>query len=217
MNVQRACPGCGAAAPRADSVFCEFCGARLSRAETPRVEEPSEDVAARLRALESHPDLESILRRKPRTTSPVQVARGIAFLITFVLFSVLLSLLSAAFFPPLALVPLAAVVIALYALASTLARQRGARRFPLERRPAIVANLRTRIHAGGDSVGRAHHVTTLVFSGGEEHEYRAQEDPANRLAIGTPGVAFLRGSSLVDFEPLAAMTLDAPGREDSSS
>ncbi len=205
----RSCESCGASAPRAEARYCEQCGSPLpvvqEPAPAPRVHAAG-DAAARFRALERHPELPRLLAETPSTSE--LAAWNLVTVVTLVVFALVGVFVSIGFFyvcPPLGLLPLALVAIGLYVISRHVVRNARASRAPLERRPALVFDLRTRVSSGGEHTSaRTTTFATLEFPDGSRQEREALESLAGRLAPGDMGVAYLKGPFLIAFERLEA-------------
>jgi len=200
LEVPRKCRSCGAAPARLDAHFCDSCGAELPLLEPPGTSapDPLADADARLRALEKHPDLPALLGRERKGSSPaLEVTLAVVLLLVLVTLGLFAATLVFTFCPPLGVLPLIAVGIAGYVLVQRTIQAVRLARIPTESRPALVASVRSRIHAG--AADRRDSAVTLLFPGGERREAEAPADVASTLAAGALGVAYLKGDVLSGF------------------
>ena len=202
------CARCGAPAARAGAQFCDACGARLDRANGSAEESVDaidplspDELARRFEELEGHPALPRLLELDPTAShaSGSNVAAGVIGVSSLVFGALALTIAGAFFFPPMAVLPLAGIAFGAYALVHWVVTQRGRPRWKLQRVPAFVLAERTKIVSTSGTIGSERHLAELAFRDGTRRELAAHEDLAGRLTPGTGGVAFVRGTTLVDF------------------
>ena len=168
-------------------------------------EEPApraEDAAARFEALRAHPRFEEAMRAEPAAAASPQRGVLILAVVGGVLVAVALSLGLAFLCAPLAILPLVALGVGGFFAAGQLRESFGGARQPLERRPALVLDERTHV-TDGTGPARQHYLT-LEFEDGRQSEHRTEGDQADATTPGQAGVAYLRGTRLVDFRGLDA-------------
>lgn len=201
----RRCTQCGANPARHAARFCEYCGAELPRlpAAEPAGTTPFGDVAARFAAIEGTAELEELLQATPYVKNPLGTASLVGSTVAAafaIVVGVVVTIGMATAFPPLALVPLATVGLVLFNLGSTWIKSARFERQPLSRRTAMVVSTRTKITGGGRDQGTStHYYATLQFPDGERRELEALEHVVGAVAPGDLGVAYGKGSYLVEF------------------
>ena len=72
-------------------------------------------------------------------------------------------------------------------------------RAPVERSIEVVVDERTRTSGGGDSSVRTHYYATVQARDGRRRELETYGWLAGRIAAGDAGVAFVKGTRLIDF------------------
>ena len=209
MSEPRLCENCGARASKADARFCEYCGTELSFPPAPEPagaqgEEisPLGALEKRFAKLESHPSIHDLMDYTPRTVRPaVGLYGGAVFAGCFTFLSLGMLLVSILVFPPLAVVPLLFVVLGVVGLAKNLQKATDFSASPLERRPAVVLDERTKVSGGGRSGSAStSYFVTLQFPGGERTEFTVEGLLAGALTQGDLGVAYVKSKVLVDFQ-----------------
>ena len=189
-----------------DARFCEYCGSALPSAQpAPRPAEPTADLATRFRALRVHPELEQLLEATPEAPELVQeTAVGLIALLVFGLIGLFVAVGFFTICPPLGVIPLALILFGAIAMTRRFAKTRAALRAPLETRPALVVEARMKLEGEGEyTSARTRHLATLLFEDGERRELDVLERVAGRLSSNLLGVAYLRGDTLIAFEPLS--------------
>lgn len=203
----RRCANCGAAAPRLQARFCEFCGHELPRpAATPAPAGPFGDVEARFAEIAGHPELEAMLRWQPPVPPrrPGETASTVLALVAFVGGGIALTFGFAAFFPPMAIFPLLVVGIGAISLVGKLMKDASLERGPLQATVALVAGERTKISGldGGPTATR--YFTTLQLRDGSRFELETVEEVSGKITAGDIGVAYTKGRRLVGFSRFQA-------------
>ena len=164
---------------------------------------PSEqDTAARLAALQAHPDLARLLARTPAfqakgTTSTtflvVTLAAGSLVTLAFSVFAFFLC-------APLGILPLVSFgVFAFYLLGQS---REGASlaKVPVEQRAVVVIDERTSV---GEGRGGARRYVTLEDANGRREEVTTSGEANDLAHVGDAGVAYLKGRMLYAFERLS--------------
>lgn len=207
MSAPRRCASCGAEAPRPAALFCEHCGAALPALEAPAPPPPDPfgDVAARFRALASHPELARRLAQPP----PVPELQG-RFLPSLLLLLLLGALGTAASFvflglcPPVGFALVAACVVGVLVVGRQLIRNALT---PLSAVPALVVEVRARLQAGAEhSPSSTRHFVTLQLEDGSRRELEGYASALPDLEPGAMGVVYVKGERLAAFAPLDVRT-----------
>lgn len=192
------CPQCGAR-PRGEGTSCEFCGTRLP---PPPVETVvvAESAPRRFERLESHPQLEHLLRKQPSATGPiVSGVVGTMFALAFVVIAGVMVFLFQ-FTGPLVIVPIVVLCIGLFTLARTLRQSTRLASADLVAAPVLVADLRTQVSGGGDGPAHTRYYVTIERRDGSRNELVSSPKLAGRIARGDMGVAYVKADTLIDFE-----------------
>ena len=206
MSTPSPCPECGALPSGLPRSTCEYCGARLTTEATPS-ERARGDRAARLDAVERHPDFAAAMEHTPDLRGHIVGAYvGIGCFGAFSVLTALLALSGLGIivigdFGPQSNVPAAAQIIPglMSAVAGFVALQmaRKGREFkaaPLERRPALVRDERSRAREKSTS-----YFATLEFADGHREEFPVSAEVASRAVRDDVGVAYLKGGVVLDF------------------
>jgi hypothetical protein len=202
MTDLRRCPSCGADAPRPEARFCEHCGTALPATPAAAPEaapaDPFGDVAARFRALASHPELARSLAEAPPV--PELAGKTLPSLLLLLLLGALgmaASLVVFSFCPPLGFVPLGAVAVGVFVVGRQVITNA---RAPFVAKPALVVELRARLQAGAEhSPANTRHFVTLQLEDGSRREHECYASAVAALEPGAMGVAYLKGDRLAAF------------------
>ena len=122
-------------------------------------------------------------------------------LLLLVLAGVALSLLSLAFLPQLALVPVGLVLVGIVALLAQLLRK-PKHSGPLERLPARIVDVRSQVSGASGASTTNHYRVVVEEESGTRHDLEAGAELASDLQIGSLGIAFRRGGGLEAFTAL---------------
>jgi len=160
-------------------------------------------VDERFRELARDPRLEDWLATPPGGEGAARIDGGclVAALISALVLAGLLTLVSALFFPPLAFLPIAVVLVGGLSL---LGRRRRApwEAQPLESGLARVEETRTDLTGDRASAARTRVRARLRFADGTERDVDVLEEAERETSTGAYGVAYLRGLWLVGFRRL---------------
>jgi hypothetical protein len=165
------------------------------------VHAPLGDIETRFLALESHPSLPQLLRHRPRTSRAAASMMGQSlFGLVFTGFSLLLFVTFAAMGGLLAIFPLGFMGLGVLITLTGMRKAQQYRSAPLERMRAAVVDERLRVSGGGENTRAATtYFASLHFPAGDRREFEVSEETAGSIAPGDVGIAFLKGSLLVDF------------------
>lgn len=161
------------------------------------------DFAARLMALKRHPQLGSALEDVPRfdAKSTGALAR-VVFLGVWIAVCVVITIATAMFFPPAALVPLAMGMLGVYGVVRSARADALFDRTPIQPLPAVVVKERTKVVGGGEgSQADTHYYLALETEAGRE-ERRVGEELFGQLVVGDAGVAYVKGERMMAFRTL---------------
>ncbi|MBL8859344.1 MAG: hypothetical protein JNL28_12610 [Planctomycetes bacterium] len=198
------CPNCGAKLHRPDLSLCAYCAMPLDIGATTPVDDETIQRLKRMREHANFPAAMTFTPRDPRVERKAarlltygSVAMALAIVLMIVSLIVWWRGLSPIIWAAVAI--LAAVVAAvLFVTAPALRRASDAR--PLLKRPALVVLRRSEMSADN----QIHYFFTLRFDDGSEGEFQrpglgTMYEP---MANGYSGIAYSRGSELVDFRRL---------------
>lgn len=206
MSTPSPCPECGALPTGLPRSTCEYCGARLTAEATPS-ERARGDRAARLDAVERHPDFAAAMGHTPELRG--HMVGGYVGTGCFGAFSALtglvalcgLGVITLGDLGPLASTPAPVLIVPglMSAVTGFVALQvaRKTREFkaaPLERRPALVRDERSRSREKSTS-----YFATLEFADGHREEFPVSAEVASRAVRDDVGVAYLKGGVVLDF------------------
>jgi len=198
---QRDCTNCGAPAPRRRSRFCEYCGHELPQfAVAAEVAAPNVDVATRFQALNAHPELDRWMQHEPSIDSLTSsVPWTLVSIVMLIVIGTFVTYFFAMMCPPIAVVPLAGMAFAVYALAKGLAQASALSNAPLQRRPVLIVDERTEVKGGGNSPSQTRYFASIEFADGTRKEYEAPGEISGKASSGDMGIGFFKGPFLVDF------------------
>ena len=213
----RRCDACGFEPVPPGARFCERCGQPVaagpgssgapgsSPASPPSPAPASFDAAtlpARFAALAAHPDLPRLLAATPDVPElGGKLLPSLLLLLGLTVLGGFAALLTFQLCPPLGIVPL---VLVLVAVVATVRRLLESVRTPLTARPAAVIEQRARIDAGArHSHDHTRHLVTLQLPDGARVEREAYASALTGLAPGVLGVAYEKGQRLAAFAVLA--------------
>lgn len=207
MSELRECGNCGAVAKRAEDRFCAYCGAELPVPEEERpirveVVGPLGDLETRFARLAEHPDLARLMRYTPGTAKPaVGLYGGVVAAGCFTVVALLLTGFFGVLAGPLAIFPIAFVIIGVVIFVKSLQKATRYTAAELKREPAAILDERTRVSGGGEnSSASTAYFATLQFPGGRREEYAVDGRTAGIVTKGDLGVAYLKSDVLVDFK-----------------
>jgi len=214
------CEHCGARAMRSESKFCEFCGSELPQRIVPQPEreaahEPSK--AERFASLASHADASALEGADTPKLGNRSIVPNLIFGGFLVLMAIFVSSAFGSSFGPsfgsrssssfpgqnsggVPLIPMLMFGMVLLLLFGGLVKNLRFNKQPVRKFSALVVDERVKVSGGGkNSSARTHYFVTLEFEDGRRREYRANEHAASRAAPGDMGIAFFKGSDLVQF------------------
>lgn len=118
----------------------------------------------------------------------------------FTVISIFVTMGFAAFGGPMAVVP---GIMVIFGIGITLSSVKNVATFnaaPLENKSATIVDERVKVAGGaGDSSSVTRYFATLQDSAGVRQEYRVDESIAGKIAPGDIGVAFLKGTHLIEY------------------
>lgn len=197
------CPNCGALVARAAARFCDYCGAKLPKQDAAQPQPRFGDLAERFARLEEDPSYPELMEATPSAgqgTFLSQIGVGAVGLVLFIVVGLFMTGVAGAVFAPMALIPLAIVVVGVVAMLKGV--MSGATRInaPLRRMPALVVGERTKITGGGDnSSAKTSYYITLEFKSGDRAEFSTSDEVIGAVTEGDLGVAYTKADYLVDF------------------
>lgn len=206
MSTPSPCSECGAVPTGLPRSTCEYCGARLTAEASPS-ERARGDRAARLDAVERHPDFAAAMGHTPELRG--HMVGGYVGTGCFGAFSALtglvalsgLGVITLGDLGPLASTPAPVLIVPglMSAVTGFVAFQlaRKTREFkaaPLERRPALVRDERSRSREKSTS-----YFATLEFVEGHREEFPVSAEVASRAVRDDVGVAYIKGGVVLDF------------------
>lgn len=200
------CQHCGATIKSQGARFCEFCGTELVREGAPRMQTRDEALRTRFELLNEHGDLRRLMKHTPKAEPPPSNL-GILIIGPFIVLFIVFFMKTAggmgapSFFFIVPLLMLGAIGFAVVKSVSGTAKYRSA---PLQRRPAIVVDERTKVSGGGkNSSASTTYYVTLEFEDGQRREFTVGTRLAGSVTEGDAGVAYTKHEHLAAFERIS--------------
>lgn len=197
------CEHCKAQITNVHAQYCAFCGTAVPQTDPPA--SVLEEEAARFRALDAAADLETLMAHTPAMLRPAKVASGlftVVFLVVFVGISLTIAGGIVATGAPkfMVLFPILIAVLGVAGIGRGASREVRNLGSPLERRKALIRDERTKVHGHSDGPTSTRHFALLEYPDGSREEFRVEARTAGQLAPGDMGIAYIRGTALIDFK-----------------
>ncbi len=186
-----------------ESRFCTYCGSELSfpEATVPSPSSPAATLASRFAALRAYPTYDELCAYEPPSTAAAvglysQAIGGVVFTVI----ALGMTFVFAAVGGPMAFAPLIMVLAGVFITATGLSAASRFSAAPLRTFPASVQGERVKVSGGGkNSSARTTYFATIQDEANRRAEYQAFETVASKVVPGDMGIAFLKGSYLIEF------------------
>lgn len=197
------CEHCQAQVTNIHAYYCAFCGTAVPQADPPA--SVVQEDEARFAALDAAANLETLMGHTPGFILPGTLASrvfGGVFLVVFVGFALTISggILASGAPKIMVLAPITIVGLAVFTMGRGASRGLKNLKAPLERRKAMIRDERVSMDGHSDRPTRTQHFTLLEYPDGSREEFRVDARTAGQMAPGDMGIAYIRGTALIDFK-----------------
>lgn len=195
------CERCGAT-QETDGAFCSYCGSRIIKPDQLKTALATAADPARFDLVKASSAFELAMAHEARPPVAANIVAPIVmigFVVVFI--GVAASMFAgdshtpAGFKVAFFAVPAIMLIVAIGMIAKGVKYARE----PIEKEILVVVSEREEVSGGGDSATRTRYYATLQDRGGRRTEYETEGWLAGRIAATDIGVAFLKGTRLVEF------------------